>query len=81
MRIRLNTSSRIDKKNRKRILRSARHGCDGFCYYSTGMCPYVDTCEETRVKEFFVTLMAVTTMVGVPLVISVLVVLWLFSLL
>lgn len=31
--------------------RSKRHNCDGRCYWSTGMCPRVEICEETKKSE------------------------------
>ena len=35
------------------------YNCDGQCYWSTGMCPCVETCPETRTKEGLATIAAI----------------------
>ena len=32
--------------------RVRKHNCAGICYSKHSMCPLVETCDETRVKEF-----------------------------
>lgn len=55
------------KKSREQ--RAKKHNCDGRCYWSTGMCPEVETCEETRTKEFICTGIAVLTVFLMPIII------------
>lgn len=38
------------KERRKE--RARKHNCTGICYSKHSMCPLVETCDETRVKEF-----------------------------
>ena len=40
---------------RKQQERARRHGCDGRCYWETGMCQAVEVCEETKTGEFMAT--------------------------
>lgn len=44
----------MEERDRKR----EQYGCNGQCYWSTGMCPCVDTCPETRSKEGLATIAA-----------------------
>ena len=32
--------------------RVRKHNCAGICYNKHSMCPLVETCDETKVKEF-----------------------------
>lgn len=43
------------RKLRKQQERVRKHGCDGKCYWETGMCPEVEICEETRAGELMAT--------------------------
>lgn len=55
------------KKDREQ--RAKLHNCDGRCYWSTGMCPKVEVCEETRTKEFACTVIAALIVYLIPIVI------------
>lgn len=55
-----------DKQIIKEQERARKHDCDGKCYWSTGMCPRVEYCEETRAKEFLATLLALITILVAP---------------
>lgn len=52
--------------------RSKLYGCDGKCYWATGMCPRAEICEETRVREFVASLLAGLT-IWVVFIITVLI--------
>lgn len=39
--------------------KSQKYGCDGVCYSNSSMCPRVDTCPETREKEFWASILAI----------------------
>ena len=53
------------------------YNCDGQCYWSTGMCPCVETCPETRTKEGLATIAAVICYILMMLLIPVvMIVLW-----
>ena len=41
-----------------------KHNCDGRCYWSTGMCPSVEICDETRFGEFIATVIASTVFIA-----------------
>ena len=64
----------MKKKSKKE--KEKLYGCDGQCYWSTGMCPCVDTCPETRTKEGLATIAAVicyiVMLLLVPIIIAVL---------
>lgn len=49
--------------------RAEKYGCDGKCYFNTGMCGGVDTCPETRTAEGFATLLACLTIIAAPILI------------
>jgi hypothetical protein len=66
MRRRQAMSKRELKKQQER---ATKHGCDGRCYWETGMCPAVEVCEETRAGEFMATVIGgimVLLMMAVP---------------
>ena len=44
-------------------IRANKYDCEGICYASTFMCPRVETCPETRSKEFKSTILAVIIIV------------------
>lgn len=48
--------------------RSKKYGCDGQCYTSTGMCPRVEYCPETRKIELLATIIAMAIMLVIPIV-------------
>lgn len=39
------------------------NNCSGRCYWDTGMCPCVETCDETRTFEFIANAIAVITLI------------------
>lgn len=50
------------------------YGCDGKCYWDTGMCHRVEICPETRNKEFVATsvaciLVLLLTIISLPITI------------
>lgn len=47
------------------------YGCDGQCYWSTGMCPCVDTCPETRTKEGLATIAAIISYIVMLLLVPI----------
>lgn len=49
--------SRQSRELKKQQERAKKYGCDGRCYWSTGMCPSVEICDETRVGEAIATAM------------------------
>ena len=49
--------SRQSRELKKQQERAKKYGCDGRCYWSTGMCPSVEICDETRVGEAIATTM------------------------
>lgn len=47
--------------------RIEKYNCNGKCYPRGGpMCPNVDTCPETAMKEFIATIVAVLTILAIP---------------
>lgn len=50
--------SRQSRELKKQQERAKKCGCDGRCYWSTGMCPSVEICDKTRVGE------AIATVIG-----------------
>lgn len=43
----------MTKKEKLKIKeRAKKYKCNGICYWSTGMCPLVEKCPETRDKEW-----------------------------
>lgn len=54
---------------KKQQERAKKYGCDGRCYWETGMCPAVEVCEETRAGEFMATVIGgivVLLMMAIP---------------
>lgn len=45
-------------KKKSKEEKAKLYGCDGQCYWNTGMCPCVETCPETRTKEGLATIAA-----------------------
>ena len=45
-------------KKKSKEKKAKLYGCDGQCYWNTGMCPCVETCPETRTKEGLATIAA-----------------------
>lgn len=56
MKLKRNKSG-LRKKKQEEL--ANKYHCDGRCYWSTGMCPRVDYCEHTRVKEFIATILII----------------------
>lgn len=52
--------SRQSRELKKQQERAKKYGCDGRCYWSTGMCPSVEICDETRVGEAIATAIGLT---------------------
>lgn len=42
---------RQSRELKKQQERAKKYGCDGRCYWSTGMCPSVEICDETRKRK------------------------------
>lgn len=67
--------SRQSRELKKQQERAKKHGCDGRCYWSTGMCPSVEICDETRVGEAIATaigliaILAIAMMAMVPIIV------------
>ena len=60
-----------------RAERAKKHGCDGICYTPTSMCPFAETCPETRTKEGWATIAAVICYILMMLLIPILmIVIW-----
>lgn len=57
----MNRQSRELKKQQER---AKKYGCDGRCYWSTGMCPSVEICDETRVGEAIATAIGLITVLA-----------------
>ena len=43
----------LEQRDEKELERARKYNCDGLCYGCHFMCPRVDTCPETRLKEGF----------------------------
>lgn len=46
---------------------SKKYGCDGRCYTPTSMCPRVETCPETRFREFLAVFVLVAGLALMPI--------------
>lgn len=55
--------------------RKKKYDCDGQCYTNNSMCPMVETCPETRDKEFWATVIAGLLYISSPIIVVVLIVL------
>lgn len=53
------------KEFNKEQERSKKYGCDGICYTPYNTCPKIETCPETKTREFAGTIVAVATMLFV----------------
>lgn len=54
--------------------RSEKYGCDGCCYTANSMCPIVEICPETRLKEFWATIAATLIILSFPIAVVTLIV-------
>ena len=66
--------NREDRELKKQQERAKKYGCDGTCYWSTGMCPRVETCDETRTGEFIATAIATITILVMMAMIPIIVI-------
>lgn len=57
--------SRQSRELKKQQERAKKYGCDGRCYWSTGMCPSVEICDETRVGEAIATAIGLITVLAI----------------
>ncbi len=55
--------TREQREYEKQQERAKKHNCSGRCYWDTGMCPCVETCDETRTFEFIANAIAVITLI------------------
>ena len=67
----MNRQSRELKKQQER---AKKYGCDGRCYWSTGMCPSVEICDETRVGEAIATAIGLITVLAMIAMIPIIVI-------
>lgn len=54
--------------------RAKKYGCDGRCYWSTGMCPSVEICDETRVGEAIATAIGLITVLAMIAMVPIIVI-------
>lgn len=66
---------RLRNRSEAELERAKKHDCDGICYCSQSMCPAVNTCEETRMKEFFGTILASLIIIITPILLLIFLVL------
>lgn len=66
----MSRQSRELKKQQER----AKKGCDGRCYWSTGMCPSVEICDETRVGEAIATAIGLITVLAMIAMVPIIVI-------
>ena len=59
------------KKHKTKKEKTELYGCDGECYWSTGMCPCVETCPETRTKEGLATIAAIISYIVMLLLVPI----------
>ena len=67
----MNRQSRELKKQQER---AKKYGCDGRCYWSTGMCPSVEICDETRVGEAIATAIGLITVLAMIAMVPIIVI-------
>ena len=60
--------------------RAKKYKCNGICYWATGMCPLVETCPETKDKEWRAALYTLLVIGLVPIGIVIGIILALFNL-
>lgn len=71
----------MTKKEKLKIEeRAKKYKCDGICYWTAGMRPLVETCPETRDKEWRATLYTLLAIVLVPIGIIIGIILAFFNL-
>lgn len=58
---------RLKNRTEEELERAKKHDCDGICYCNQSMCSAVDTCEETRTKEFLATILAPLIIIIIPI--------------
>ena len=63
-------------KKQKRI---KRYNCDGNCYMNKSICPRIEYCPETRVREFWATVVAVLVILSIPIAMVGLIIYMLFG--
>lgn len=63
-----------DRELKKQQERAKKYGCDGRCYWSTGMCPSVEICDETRVGEAIATAIGLITVLAMIAMIPIIVI-------
>ena len=70
--------SRQSRELKKQQERAKKYGCDGRCYWSTGMCPSVEICDETRVGEAIglITVLAMIAMVPIIVIGGAIMLIW-----
>ena len=66
--------SRQSIELKKQQERAKKYGCDGRCYWSTGMCPSVEICDETRVGEAIATAIGTITILAMMAMVPIIVV-------
>lgn len=70
--------SRQSRELKKQQERAKKYGCDGRCYgrcyWSTGMCPSVEICDETRVGEAIATAIGLITVLAMIAMIPIIVI-------
>lgn len=66
--------SRQSRELKKQQERAKKYGCDGRCYWSTGMRPSVEICDETRVGEAIATAIGLITVLAMIAMIPIIVI-------
>lgn len=70
--------SRQSRELKKQQERAKKYGCDGRCYWSTGMCPSVEICveicDETRVGEAIATAIGLITVLAIIAMVPIIVI-------
>lgn len=66
--------SRQSRELKKQQERAKKYGCDGRCYWSTGMCPSVEICDETRVGEAIATAIGLITVLAMIAMVPIIVI-------
>lgn len=66
--------SRQSRELKKQQERAKKYGCDGRCYWSTGMCPSVEICDETRVGEAIATAIGLITILAMIAMVPIIVI-------
>ena len=65
--------SRQSRELKKQQERAKKYGCDGRCYWSTGMCPSVES-DETRVGEAIATAIGLITVLAMIAMVPIIVI-------